>query len=424
MTTRVAGGQLARSGAGIGTDLGAQEPRRSAAAPRLKGIREPFGPIPGQGVGVLSKAAHREGRQAMRLRKMLAIPVIVVALALAGVTGIDANTSATTPTFGWLGHVACSDVTHCWAVGANVDYLLPPLVASGGATWGLRKSPVGGGGGLYGVSCSSKSDCWLVGETAKYYPIILATSNGGTTWTTSSLPSLGTLGSLQSVSCRPSTTNCVAVGWVWHTKEPDSKAALILTTTNGVSWTSRTVPSGVSELDAISCASARDCVATGTTKSGSGVVVVTSNGGTTWTSHSSASLGVVSCPSTSDCWATGSLTNGPTKWWMYVTTNGGTTWRPQTLPKPVTWVSGVSCSNTKDCLTIGGEEAVATSNGGTTWKVLHTFKSSIGFTGVNCPSATVCVAVGATNVPAVQGPVPLVARTTNGGVYWKVQSLG
>jgi photosystem II stability/assembly factor-like uncharacterized protein len=54
---------------------------------------------------------------------------------------------------------------------------------NGGGTWSAQYLPKGIGYlNLYAVSCPTGSDCWAVGNTTSGAAVVVATANGGTTW--------------------------------------------------------------------------------------------------------------------------------------------------------------------------------------------------------------------------------------------------
>ncbi len=87
--------------------------------------------------------------------------------------------------------------------------------ADGGSTW--QVSPVLNGqfGEWWGMTCPSAEDCWAVGGTTvgtnstPGSAFILATHDGGQSWTQTSLPS--GLSVVQAISC-PTSTQCFALG--------------------------------------------------------------------------------------------------------------------------------------------------------------------------------------------------------------------
>jgi photosystem II stability/assembly factor-like uncharacterized protein len=111
---------------------------------------------------------------------------------------------------------------------------------------------------------------------------VVATHNGGRTWTSQRLP--GGVGALSDLSC-PSTRYCWAVG-----QSTSGAPAVVATTDGGHTWTTQTLPSGVASLGAISCPSNSDCWAVGgmtqSPENPEGVIVATSDGGHTWTTES------------------------------------------------------------------------------------------------------------------------------------------
>ncbi|MDA8342693.1 MAG: sialidase family protein, partial [Actinomycetota bacterium] len=172
------------------------------------------------------------------------------------------------PPTGGLDAVSCPTTTDCVAVGANANGGGSILTTTdGGATWSDRVAPtvtfdINGvqfssrGYVLDGVSCSSTQACVAVGTVStrvSFFDVvdvsaaILTSTDGGVTWTSQSVPNGVT--QLAAVSC-PSTTSCVAVG-----------SAILTSTDGGVTWTSQSVPSGVTQLAGAACPSTTSCVA-------------------------------------------------------------------------------------------------------------------------------------------------------------------
>ncbi len=68
------------------------------------------------------------------------------------------------------------------------------------------------------------------------------------------------------------------------------------------------------------------------------------------------SITSVSCPTTSSCWATGSTEGGggnPLGAVILVTRNGGATWTSDGIPTTIGYLSSISCRDTTHCVAVG-----------------------------------------------------------------------
>lgn len=280
--------------------------------------------------------------------------------------------------------------------------LAAPSGASPPGSWNAEPPPSGGPYDAAAISCPTATNCEVVGGSNT----VIATTDGGATWVSQTVPS----GSeLTDVSCA-SSADCVAVGFK---DQVTSDIGVIIATTNGgATWTSEPVPSGVSFLSAVTCATTTDCIAGGAyrpTDPGTGVVLATADGGTAWTSQNVpagvVSVNSIACPTATACVAT--ITGYQSN--VMRTTDGGTTWVGQTLP---TSLVDVSCVSASDCLGVSGNDngSAITDDGGATWTLESTAHDSL--TAVSCISETDCVAVGRTPEAEV------IAETTNGGFDW------
>jgi photosystem II stability/assembly factor-like uncharacterized protein len=217
---------------------------------------------------------------------------------------------------------SCVSATTCWVVGAAGVIL---ATTNGGTTWTAQTS--GTTQELYGVSCVSTTHCWAAGAGG----VIVATTNG-TTWVAQTS---GTTDDLYATDCF-SATACWVAG----------ENGVILASTNGTTWTAQT--SGTtSYIWGLDCISASQCWANGSTTAGAnGVVLVTTNGGATWLSPVSnqyvqwtfTSVVANGAPVTSavltlvdDASATPSAA---TKTYVLVSANGGSTWTPLSIANP------------------------------------------------------------------------------------------
>ena len=281
--------------------------------------------------------------------------------------------------------------------------------SDGGASWTWQSTPVttpglavpGSGGpnpfaGLFGISCVDASTCVAVGgfPPAGTDPPIVATTDGGTTWTLETSNS-GTGNYLHAVSCLPGTTTCTAVG----------RGGSIVTTSDLLTWTK--VTSGVTTmLDSVTCLSTTFCMA-----SGQGGTIDLFNG-STWTPTTGLGGGVflagVTCLDTSTCYAAGK--QGVT----IATTNGGASWTQQAGGGTTQQMNSVSCADASTCVAVGNTGTILrTSNGGQTW-LAQTSGTTSALSGVSCRSATTCVAVGAAGT----------VRNTGDGATWTAATSG
>ena len=136
---------------------------------------------------------------------------------------------------------AASATTFCLAVGDD-GHNHPSIIATddGGATWSSQ--PVSNGLlGLTTVACPLVNVCYASGSSG-----IIHSSNGGVTWSTQD-PSF----EAADIFCF-TPAQCYAVGQLG-----------MVATSDGSTWTSVALPSQVTGLDAITCPSLLNCYAVG-----------------------------------------------------------------------------------------------------------------------------------------------------------------
>ena len=147
------------------------------------------------------------------------------------------------------------------------------------------------------------------------------------------------------------------------------------------------------ELSSVSCPVANRCVAVG-----GGSIVTTSDGGQHWANQTAPRLAPgkylrlvsVSCPSISHCVAVSEAGNSPM---ILVTSNGGTTWTAQPLFTSASSSASVSCGTVSNCVIVGVGEVLTTIDGGTHWAT-HTVPSGVIIYQVTCVTAARCLATG------------------------------
>jgi photosystem II stability/assembly factor-like uncharacterized protein len=321
--------------------------------------------------------------------------------------------------------ISCTATTNCVAVGANGTITR----TADGTSWTVAGT---GGNSLFGVSCLGSAYCMAVGQGGT----ALTSTNPGCCWSPGDVGSTVTLaavscqntacfstgvdgsvyvrlplqggtvpghgstganGGLYGISC-PTAMSCFAVG---------DFGTVVVTTNGGTAWTSQT-GLGTAEFG-VSCPSATVCVAVGF----GGAIASTSNGGTTWSGQTSATtqnLFSVSCPSTTACFAVGF---GGT---VIATTNGGTSWSPQTS-NTLQALHAISCVTTTTCFAVtndsSGAKFIKTIDGAT-WSTPAAVGAATGLTGISCPTTTSCFATDE------EPTTNLIYSTTNGGATWSL----
>lgn len=243
--------------------------------------------------------------------------------------------------------VTCVSAANCWAVGrygsvAPSQEFLNLVVHWTGKRWSLLAPPQPGGtsGGdissLSGIKCSSAKSCLAVGtygfNTSTTVLRNEALSWNGTKWSwIRVVPNPAGTGNgdqngLTSLTCA-SPANCWAAGGAFTGPNPGTTRNEILHW-NGRSWSTGTVanPDGtatgsVNSPAAVTCASAKSCVAVGEAGSFTGLGFI-ENESLRWTGHKwtadivpepagtsngdSNELTAIRCVNASDCWAVGS----------------------------------------------------------------------------------------------------------------------
>lgn len=231
---------------------------------------------------------------------------------------------------GELTSVSCASAEICDAVGTiyvggndsfnGVDY----TTSDGGAEWTARSlppDPAGTGtyiGVMSGVSCSSPMVCVAVGQWSSvaghgepdFGGVALSSTDGGVKWSVDTVPSH--LADLRSLHCAASI-GCVAVGEVAiigpHSESTGNGTAIKASTEAGGAWRQETVPAGSYSLSGLSCVLTQ-CTAVGATSKDGDEIIVSTNGGTTWSSQAAPAatndgLSAVRCASKLVCEAVG-----------------------------------------------------------------------------------------------------------------------
>jgi hypothetical protein len=234
-------------------------------------------------------------RRLRRRRTILATMVVAALVSALTITAFSVRTeepATAAPPTGWnivtspatggndvlLGST-CANAFECWAVGVSIENINGGsnqednaiIDLWNGSSWAPVASPSvsgGNGTGLFSVSCVTSSDCWAVGAV----PNPQGGSNGplaenwnGSSWRIVSMPDEpGSTGAiLHGVTC-PSADDCWAVGST--TDDSGNPVKTVMEHWNGTSWALVTVPSTgqtYDQLNAVTCATASECFAVG-----------------------------------------------------------------------------------------------------------------------------------------------------------------
>jgi photosystem II stability/assembly factor-like uncharacterized protein len=278
--------------------------------------------------------------------------------------------------------LSCIDADTCAIFGidqsGNSTFL---ETTDGGQTWTSRAGPneLAGMNGPMQLACTTATSCLVVapGPNRKVDPgstvpfggaASFVTDDGGSTWSTSSLPTGFIPSALQCISA----ADCVTTGSISLAGPPaPSEATILHTTDGGTSWATAAIPSSLAAQDTfspstLSCADTGNCLAIFSDVAGSATEVLSStDGGATWapTAATGFPQGVVtslSCPGGADCWAAGAADASGAPGVVASTSDGGTTWLEAQLPQGVGVIVDISCPNASSCFALGLQQA----NGG------------------------------------------------------------
>jgi hypothetical protein len=307
--------------------------------------------------------------------------------------------------------VRCMSALSCWAVGYYLKQgtgVLTQALHWNGARWSLVATPDPGGkkmndfNSLADVACSSAADCWAAGQYAPAFGPAEVSDNlvlhwNGEHWTQAHVPNpggnkAGDVSVLASVRC-VSARSCWAVGM----DGPDATKVIVQNQVlhwNGIKWSKVAVPNpqgtkagDENELQALTCSSAKDCVAAGrytTDALGSPTLnevlhwnganwsqQKTPNPGGTGT-NASNSLTAVSCSAPDDCWTVGSVGNGQGTFLNEALHWNGHAWSAAPVPQPAGLSTGdasnsygVSCTDSENCWTVGDKASSGHTNSDT-----------------------------------------------------------
>jgi hypothetical protein len=330
---------------------------------------------------------------------------------------------------GSLAAISCGGPRACVAVGSYTDRAgdqAPLTLAGNGRSWSIAVAPDPGsssGAALSAVSCPSAGFCVATGTrtagTGQSYP--LAERWHGGHWSILAMPNpvTSTHTVLTGVACA-SATACIAVGYFDNPYFTQTLAEAW----NGHRWSvqrTQNVPNPAStvwgELNGIWCLSAKACVAVGDYQGSlTQSTLAESWNGATWSikptpnvpGEPGNALSAVSCRSARQCLAVGDYTTSTDDTGPLALAWNGRAWSVEKTPRPAgardSYLDGAACPSASVCLAVGAATAGGTDRtlaerwNGRTWSVkpapLPSGTGRSELNGIWCRSARPCVAVG------------------------------
>ena len=297
--------------------------------------------------------------------------------------------------YGTLSSVSCVSSTACYALGAsptgeNAMY----ATSDAGQDWARIPSPAAPGEFYTGLSCTDIRHCWITSAALTFNPADQTSSvfffdPSTQARTKQTLPADAATGFLSGVTC-VSNSACWAFG-----------STIIATTDGGTTWSDQPDPlTAATGIRAMSFSSPLDGVAVG-----ADTVLRTTDAGASWHAATipGALLTNVDCFSTTGCLAVGVLDSAAGTAWR--TDDGGASWVEQSVPAglfPSSIVCGSSSGGSTICrlaaTSSAGAALASTADGGSTWSTESLPAEIVGpgasLTGISCSAFTLCVAVG------------------------------
>jgi hypothetical protein len=347
---------------------------------------------------------------------------------------------------GQLDSVSCAGPLHCWAVGTSgttaatastsstttstsTTTTTPPApttttvvdaTVDGGRTWTAEPLSLPGTPALTGISCPSVQSCMAVGLSGSAQSgLVLTTRRGGADWEESSTPAGAIV--MTAVDCT-SVSDCTAIS------SDGTTFWSALSTDFGRTWQrGGDLPAGLEGAAGLSCVPGSSCLVTGFTATtgghGQGAVVISLDGGTTWTAADvPAGTGLLQsagCASPTSCLAVGTTSTTvtavvPARGTVLTSDDGGHTWISSLRTTSIDDIFDIDCPSAVICAMVGtrwvghppvGTGAVAQSrNGGTSFVASTTAYTPLPLTALACPTPRRCVAVGGDTVARIVFP--------------------
>ena len=265
-------------------------------------------------------------------------------------------TAATVPsTVSDVTAIDCQADRRCMAIGTVAAGSAALVSSAPGAAWTQLGTLPAGLNGASGISCPDSHDCWVtISQAVDVDHVtgqVVLTADGGSTWSTTATPK--TVGYLNDIVCARGTAGQTGPP---STSTTTSVPGSTTTTPPPPTSTTTTVPAGVSGTW---CVAVGTTASTGTgTRTGHGVILTTTDGGTLWSSQvvsaTSASLMGVSCPAFKTCVAVGSAVGlAPEAGLSILTGPVGHPWKRAAAVTSPQVLTAVSCLSLSDCVLVG-----------------------------------------------------------------------
>ncbi len=266
------------------------------------------------------------------------------------------------------------------------------------------------------LTCPTTNVCYLTAAVPVSNPIghgpnpateLFVSTDHGATWTEIASKGATSFGAL--VCPTGDANDCLSGGM------QGNRPVLLVTTDGGSTWIGRPLPSGAGQIVRLSCTSLTHCVGTFSTSanpySSDGVAYVTHNGGASWTLSDTGGVLLQSFTCTGTTCVGFGDTPGPTPSSPATEVNlyshdSGSTWSEAAVPagENFGFLGAPACPDTTHCFGIGGigpsgqpgEQAVVeSSNGGASWQFVPSLTGVQAFAfAIACPSDLDCYIVG------------------------------
>ncbi len=273
-----------------------------------------------------------------------------------------------------------------------------------------------------GLSCPDPLECWAGGMAPPTdvtdVPAISGTAIGGGNATTGGSGGSPPSGSGAGVQANP----------VDGTDTP----ILLGTVDGGGTWNALVMPSGVSQVADVDCTDPSTCVVAADLTGGGSAIVLTSDGGTTWTAGGTLPSDFqpavhqgLSCDGNSCVLVGADMSATPPTPVSSSSMDGGATWSASSPLGSLAVVQAVTCPTDRRCLAIGqvaaggGATASSGSSASTGSSSSTTGSSTIGSTGSSTTGSTVSTgASGSDGATTPYGPGAIVV-SRDGGQTWR-----